>query len=221
MWTWDTELSVIILLGQHLYQEIIFLPTVSVITTYNSPKTCFVPPGAKALIYQHQGLSRVVFLVASAFRLFYPCLFAQMPIEKDISEMADSWLLLTGFNYMELIFLPLFKRQISSNSLSCMDNCHHSPFLCESFLMSYKTHAWGTGFIPMAGWKCWCGTLFSSCCSAVGEGEFQRTALPLAFMQSGSNPVVTSNHTLTGTVMALQRTEERHFGVTTSIRGYT
>lgn len=186
-----------------------------------APKARFVPSGAEALIYQHQGLSRVVFPVVSAFRLLYPYLFAQMPIETDISEMADSWLVPTGFNYMALVFLPLFTRQISSNSLSCMDNCHHSPFLCESFLKSYKTHAWGTGFMPMAGRKCWCGTLFFSCCRFMGEGEFQRTALPLVFMQSESNPVVTSNHTLTGTVMALQRTEERQFGVTTSIRGYT
>lgn len=74
--------------------------------------------------------------------------------------------------------------------------------------------------MPMVKVKGECGALTStSCCSAVGEAEFQRT-LPLAFIQLGSNPVATSNHNLIGTVMALQRTEKRQFGETTYTRGY-
>lgn len=52
------------------------------------------------------------------------------------------------------------------------------------------------------------------------EREAPENCMPSTVMQAGSHPGPTSNHSLTSTVTALQRTEERQFGVTTSTRGY-
>lgn len=48
MCTRDTELRLVSLLGQHLYQEAIFLCTVDITTVYNSLRTHFAPQGSMA-----------------------------------------------------------------------------------------------------------------------------------------------------------------------------
>lgn len=101
-----------------------------------------------------------------------------------------------------------------------MENCHHNPFSYESFLMSYKrssfrhrTQVHGKGESGV-----WSPDIYTLVQRSRRRGVPENFASSIRAVKV--NPAATSNHTLLGTVTALQRTEERPLGEITSARGY-